>query len=132
MNSAATTRLGSFLRCYGGLLLLSVALGLFYSLYIWMGTEPPMVADVIASYLMPIGFAAWVQADARLRGCTPCFDFGTFVMFAWPITVPWYLIWTRGWRGLLITLMFLGLLLFPFVLATVVWIQLAINPGLSR
>jgi hypothetical protein len=37
-----------------------------------------------------------------------------------------YLIWTRGWRGALLAVMFLGLWLLPFILALMVWILMAL------
>ncbi len=101
-------------------------LAVFNSVYVMAGVTPSTPAQLIASYTLPICFVTWVQADARDRCCTPCFDFGTFVLAIWFVAVPWYLIWTRGWRGFLVTFMFFGLLILPTFVAVVVWIVVTI------
>ena len=101
-------------------------LAVFNSVYVVAGITPSAPAQWILSYTLPICFVTWVQADARFRRCTPCCDFGTFVLATWLIAIPWYLIWTRGWRGLLITAIFLGLLILPTIVAVFVWIVTAV------
>jgi hypothetical protein len=44
-----------------------------------------------------------------------------FILATWSVSVPWYLIWTRGWRGMLLALMFLGLMIVPSFVAYFVW-----------
>lgn len=75
---------------------------------------------------MNVCFVTWVQYDAGRRRCTPCFDFGTFVMATWGFSVPVYLVWTRRWWGVLVAVMFLGLWLLPFIVAMIVWIVMAV------
>jgi hypothetical protein len=118
--------MAAFLRCYGGLLIVSATIAVFNSAYVIAGVTPSKLAELIAFCTLPICFATWVQTDARIRRCTPFFDFGTFVLVIWSLAIPWYLIWTRGWRGLLLTLMFFGLLVLPAFVATVVWTVVAI------
>ena len=126
MRSNGTPKVADLMRRYGELATVTVMLAVFNSVYVVAGAEPSTPTQLIASYTMPICFVRWVQADARARRCTPCFDFGTFVLVTWVFSVPWYLIWTRGWRGLLVTFMFVGLLVFPTFVAVVLWIVLAI------
>ena len=52
-----------------------------------------------------------VTADARARGRSLCYDFDTFILFAWPIVLPCYLFQTRGLRAFLSLLYFAGLCL---------------------
>ena len=114
-------RIAAFLRSYGWLLIVTAIVAVFQSLYVIAGTAPALYAQLIADFTMPVCFMTWVQTDARIRRCTPFFDFGTFVFFTWSIAIPVYLIWTRGWRGVLVTFMFLGLWILPAFIATVVW-----------
>ena len=110
-----------FLRRYGLLLVVSGMLAAFQAAYVVVGLVPSPAAQSIARYSLPVCFALWVQADSRARRCTPCFDFGAFVLFTWAVSVPWYLFWTRGWQGLPIALMFFGALIFPGFVAIFVW-----------
>ena len=71
----------------------------------------------------------------RITGSTlnnygfPCYDFGFFVALGFPFSVVWYLLWTRGLRGLLVIGIFLGLYLTPWLCAIGVW---AVTTGLDR
>ena len=114
----------AFVRSYLWLFIVTIMLAAFDSCYVIFNVSPSPLAIVIMQYTMPICFATWVQTDARRRGCTPCFDFGMFVAMIWALTVPWYLIWTRGWRGVALTAMFIGMFLTPYIVATVVYIYL--------
>jgi hypothetical protein len=62
--------------------------------------------------------AIWVYLDRQRRHLSLPFEFGAFVFFAWPIAVPYYLIKSRGTRGLLLTALFFVLLALPPVVAT--------------
>ena len=126
MRSNGASKIADFMRYYGGLLIVTAMLAVFNSVYVIAGIPPSGPAQLIASYTLPLCFVTWVQADARTRRCTPCFDFGTFILAIWVFSVPWYLIWTRGWRGLLLAMMFFGLLIFPTCVAIFVWIVVAI------
>jgi hypothetical protein len=55
--------------------------------------------DALARLLYPGSIALWVLADARRRGRALPYDVGSFFYFAWPVLVPAYLFFTRGWRG---------------------------------
>ena len=119
----------NFLRCYGALLIVDGMLAAFSSAYVIAGITPSNAAHLITSWTFPIFLVAWVQADARSRRCTPCFDFGFFLLPIWTLSVPWYLIWTRGWRGVLVALMFYFLAVFPGVVANIVWIVVVMSVG---
>ena len=97
-------------------------LAMFVSAYVIAGIELSSPAELIASYTLPICLVIWVQADAQRRHCTPCYDFGMFVLFAWALCVPAYLLWSRGWRGVLVVLVFFGLLISPSLAAMVFWL----------
>jgi hypothetical protein len=45
------------------------------------------------------GFSWWVVSDCRARGLPASIDDGSFVFWAWPVSVPYYVLKTRGFRG---------------------------------
>ena len=52
------------------------------------------------SFFFGLLLAWWVHADRRARGVGMPFEFEAFVVFLWPIALPYYLYRTRGWWGL--------------------------------
>lgn len=78
-------------------------------------------ADLIAQLAFPLVLSIWVLADAHKRGRKLCYDYGTFVFFAWPVIVPVYLFKTRGIRALITFVCFAGIcalgILFGFALS---------------
>jgi hypothetical protein len=75
----------------------------------------PLLFFAILGYALPVTIALWVAADLRSRGHTPCFDLPFLLLLAWPVSILWYCLWTRGWRGLLL---WIGLLLLAYLPAT--------------
>jgi hypothetical protein len=73
--------------------------------------------------IMGIGWAwmlvCWMDSDARRLRRLPCFDFGLLVGIYLPLSVVWYCLWSRGWRGLLLLLLLFGLWLTPFIIAMI-------------
>jgi hypothetical protein len=41
-----------------------------------------------------------------------------------PVSLVWYAVWSRGWRGLVMVAALAGLLLLPTVAAIVTWVLL--------
>ena len=50
----------------------------------------------------------WLRTDSRRRGVLSVYDLGFFLYLAWPIVMPYYLIKTRGAKGLLVMLGFVA------------------------
>ena len=69
----------------------------------------PKRAMVIYYFALPLVVSTWVEADARKRGRRLCYDYDSFVYFAWPIIVPVYLFQTRRLRAILTLLCFAGI-----------------------
>ena len=92
----------AFLRSYGALYAIALVVGMYSAIYATARLPISPVVQIVFSCGTATCLAMWACLDARSRRCTPCFDFGTFVFFTWYITVPCYLIATRGWPGLLI------------------------------
>jgi len=59
----------------------------------------------------------WVIIDARVRRTGVPYDFGYLVWFTWPISVTYYIVQTRGWKGGLFVLGLFGLWIAPIIFA---------------
>ena len=72
-----------------------------YDLYLGLGSPSggPALAALIVSLLFPSSLALWLLADARRRHRSLPYDLGMFVFLSWPVSVPLYLFFTRGWRA---------------------------------
>jgi len=58
----------------------------------------------------------WVQKDTGRSGVWHVFDLGFLMYLLWPVMVPYYLLKTRGAKGLLPVLWFVGTYVAAFVL----------------
>ena len=105
---------------FGQLLVLSALLSAFQVAHVLLATPMSKVAELLAVYSFPLFLIVWVNADARRRRLVPCYDFGLFlVLFFVPVFL-WYLLWSRGVKGLLVLLGILGLMVVPPFLAAFV------------
>ena len=70
--------------------------------------EPPRGFTVASGigFLWILGW--WLRRDHRLRGIPWIYDMGMFLYMVWPFIMPYYLIKSRGARGLLGILGFVG------------------------
>ena len=59
-----------------------------------------------AAQLWIIGW--WLCSDSRRRNVAWVYDMGFFLLIAWPIVMPYYLLKTRGAKGSLIILAFIA------------------------
>jgi hypothetical protein len=70
---------------------------------IWLSAFPtPHVAIHVMNTL---GFGCallfWCALDARIRGKPFQHGLGLPLLMTWPVSMAAYLVWTRGWRGLI-------------------------------
>ena len=72
------------------------------------GLEPPEPFTLLYAlgFLWVVGW--WMQSDSRGRGVGWVLDMGLFLYIAWPVILPYYLLKTRGAKGLLAILIFAG------------------------
>ena len=95
--------------------------------YLASGEDPPPAFTIIRAlgFLWIIGW--WLRRDSRSRGIAWVYDMGMFLNIAWPFIMPYYLIKSRGPRGLLVILGFAG----AFIGALVVGVILfeLVTPG---
>ncbi len=73
--------------------------------------------DLAAKITFPVLLMSWVYADAESRHRKLCYDYDTFLFFAWPLVVPCYLFQTRGVRAFLTLLCFVGMYLVAALVA---------------
>ena len=73
--------------------------------------------DLAAPIAFPVLLASWVYADAESQRRKLCYDYDTFLFFAWPVVVPCYLFQTRGVRAFLTLLCFGGMYLVAALVA---------------
>ena len=86
-----------------------------------IGRSPSDNVQYLTSFGLALGFILWVIADARMAHRTPCYDFGFLVGIFFPVSLVWYVFWSRGWRGLLTLTALVGLMLLPSVSYLVAW-----------
>ena len=82
----------------------------------------PKQADLASSVALSLVIALWVIRDAQKRGRHLCYDYDSFVYFAWPIVAPVYLFQTRGARAFLTLLCFAGICLIAMFPSAVVFL----------
>src|SRR5438094_970281 len=61
----------------------------------------------------------WMDADARRFRRLPCYDFGLLAAVSFPLSLFWYCLWSRGWRGVRMLLLLFGLWLAPYIIAVI-------------
>jgi hypothetical protein len=67
----------------------------------------------------------WLRVDSRKRGVAWVHDMGLFLMVAWPFIMPYYLIKSRGARGLLNILGFVGVYLGAAIIGILISMSIA-------
>jgi hypothetical protein len=73
-----------------------------WSLYALSGETPPDSVVYLTGYSQSLFILYWLMIDARRRHRVPCHEFGFLVGLFMPVSLAWYLVWTRGLRGLLV------------------------------
>jgi hypothetical protein len=99
-----------------------------YGLYLGQQIEAPPAFTLLhwAAQLWIIGW--WLRTDSRKRGVVWVYDLGFFLCIAWPFVVLYYLVKTRGTKGLLVILAFIA----AYVGATIVGITLSVTVAVLR
>jgi len=84
------------------------------------GVEQPLLVHGVIQNAQWLMLVVWMTTDAKERRQTPGFDFGFFLLILYPISLFWYCIHTRGWRGLGLSLGLLLLTQLPAISTVVV------------
>ena len=74
-------------------------------IYAASGIEPSEPFEVYWHLLLGLVAAWWVERDSARTGIRPWFEYSAFVFLAWPIMLPHYLIRTRGFTGMQLTVL---------------------------
>ena len=93
--------LGRIMNPLSGLLLLVVLYTANSATSGYYGEIPSAETDLMYAVGFSLLLTWWVHVDLKKRRYPAPFEFGAFVFFfAWIVVVPFYLIQTRGWKGL--------------------------------
>jgi hypothetical protein len=101
------------------LLTFDVALTVCLWAYLLAGHSVSPIFSPLATFGWFLLLVLWTDADARYRRQVPCFDFGLLVWQFFPLSVAWYCLWSRGWRGLGMMTILFALWLAPYFAAQV-------------
>ena len=101
-------------------LLASAFASLTAAVYVVAQTQPVPIVELFLGYGPLLAVILWLQRDVARTGVGAVFDLGYFLMIAWPIVIPWYAFRTRGWRGWRLVLGLFGVIVAPYVAASVV------------
>jgi hypothetical protein len=97
-----------------------------YGAYLGAQLQVPPSISLIYAIGILWGVGWWLRTDSHRLGVLSVYDLGFFLYLAWPIVMPYYLLKTRGARGLLVILVFVvayvgaaivGMALSGFILA---------------
>src|SRR3981081_4614508 len=82
--------------------------GVADAFYFGRQIEPPGIFTLIrwVGLLWVMGW--WLRTDSRKRAVDSVYDLGFFLYIAWPVVMPYYLVKTRGAKGLLFILAFVA------------------------
>ena len=96
--------------------------------YLGRQIDPPAAFSLLrwAALLWIVGW--WLRTDSRKRGGVAVYDLGFFLYIASPLVMPYYLVKTRGVKGLLVILGFIA----AYVGATIVGIILSVTVAVLR
>ncbi|HET6424939.1 MAG TPA: hypothetical protein VFG20_14725 [Planctomycetaceae bacterium] len=104
------------------LVLLSVLQTVFMVGTMQMNSVMPGEAEATLSFGWSALLACWIEADARRRRQTPCFDFGFLCCLCLPLATIWYCLRTRGWKGVLLLFGLTVIWIAPYGIAMTLWL----------
>lgn len=116
------SRLGSpTTLLYAFVIVTQIGFGFYYGRQI----EPPAAGTILNGLAMLWGIGWWLRVDSRKRRIAWVYDMGFFLNVAWPFVMPYYLVKSRGAKGLLVILGFIGV----YAGASIVGITIAVLAG---
>lgn len=94
-------------------------------MYLASGLEPSAAFTLISvfGFLWIIGW--WLHRDSKRTGVPIAFDMGLFLYVAWPFVLPYYLIKSRGVKGLLVILGFVAVYVGATFIGMIMYVFLA-------
>jgi hypothetical protein len=101
------------------LLALVITVSALQVAYVATGARQSDAAEMLTRFCLGLAFVLWIMEDARLRHRVPCYDFGFLVAIFFPVSLVWYVFWSRGWKGFLTLGGIVGLMVLPTLSAGV-------------
>jgi hypothetical protein len=92
--------------------------------FTYVGEDTPRHTNTMWSFFFGLLLAWWVYLDRRTRGVGMPYEFDAFVVFLWPVVLPYYLYRTRGWPGFMLGVSFWFLYLVPSIASLLVYLAL--------
>jgi hypothetical protein len=87
----------------GKLAMFSVVLSVQQGVHSYFyGIAQPELGHLVWRLTMPLFLVHWIYNDHKRTRYWPCFEYDAFTFWAWPLTLPYYLVHTRGRRGILL------------------------------
>lgn len=109
--------MSSLLRPLPAVLIFSILYFCYASIAVNLGDYTSYQAEILWYLIISLMMAWWVHEDKKHNDFHAPFEFCAFVFFAWVIVLPYYLISTRGMKGLPWAL---GVVVY-FLLPTIFW-----------
>ena len=85
------------------------------------GTEPLPTVEFLYSGIFLCGVVWWLQAEPARSAVNPLYCSGVVVGTGWLFIIPYHLLKTRGWKGLIPLFALIGSFLAAYVLAFIVY-----------
>ena len=85
------------------------------ALYTLYDAQPSTASWLIQVWGLALAVSLWIKSDSRKTRYWPFDRGGMLLFFAWPISVPLYLLRTRGVRGIAPALFVVGLVIAPYI-----------------
>lgn len=107
------------------LVLLSIAVFVYNfsaGLYYARGMETLPALDFLYTGLFLCGVIWWLKAEAVRSAVNPVYCSGMLVGTGWLFIIPYHLLKTRGWKGLIPLFALIGSFLAAHVLALIVYV----------
>ena len=86
--------------------------GIFDALYICRHVAQPPLAGLLGRFALALLISSWVESQSP---DWPTIDFGAVLFMGWSVAFPYYLVRTRGLRGVVMVLAVLACYVIPFL-----------------
>jgi hypothetical protein len=86
---------------------------LHYSIIGYAGFSPGVEFEALMNFSLILLLAWWVLEDAKKQNFHRPYELGAFIILAWPVVLPVYLVASRGWTGIKLFPLFILLFYFP-------------------
>ncbi len=92
----------------------------------YLGYDVSIESESIGYTALLLSISWWIYEDAKKQEYWGAQQAGAFIIYLWPIILPIYLFQTRRWKGLMILIGILTLIIMPWTLG---WIAYYLNPS---